>query len=137
MSGDWHIPMGVVMRREVFTGSGRRPRCSVRPPTYDGRHVASGPGYGWCGSIGRWKRGEQHLCEFHAGVAATLDVIDQQVHPKRPHVLGLADPIGLGRWLADMANFAQWRTRTLHHHLPGITLDGLWRGVESEGRKTA
>lgn len=129
---DWHIPMGVVMRRETFYGGGKRPRCSVRPPTYEGRHVASGPDYGTCDAIGHWKRGEQHLCDFHAGIAATLDWLDRSVSPAWPLLGWQSDLPSLAKWLADYQHFMQWRTRTLHSQLPGINLDGLWKRAQEK-----
>lgn len=55
----------------------RRDRCDVRIPYYPkGRHIVSGPDYAWCGEIARWKRGDQVLCDFHAGVLYAIRNVD-------------------------------------------------------------
>lgn len=121
----YYIPMGVTMRRVPFDNSGgRRPRCVVRPPINvpDQRHVT----YDWCDQIGYWKRGEQHLCHFHAGIAAALDDIDSSVRTPWPNRDWQVDFVEVAKYLAEMQHYTTWRIKTLDRLLPGINLDGKW-----------
>lgn len=66
--GGNHKPY-ISMTRIVYDTGRRRPRCDARIPYYpEERHPVSGPDYGWCAEIARWKRGAQNVCDFHAGM---------------------------------------------------------------------
>lgn len=76
----------------------RRDRCDVRIPYYPkGRHVVSGPDYAWCGEIARYRRGEQGLCLFHAGMVYAIRNL-KDLDDRALEVVGLYGITADGKW---------------------------------------